>query len=376
MERAVHSGTLSDVVFARAVHDDDADIRALLRRVPMRGDLQMGFGREPSCFACPEPAGCAERLLVARRDGRLVGVGAWTVREAWLGGQRSRVGYLHGLRLEPGLKGSLRVLREGYAFLATEIQGVDASLWFTSIDAANTRARRVLESRLTGLPHYTAAADYLTRVFAVPARAGARARCGTGSGIGRGIGSREEITDFLNREAARHDLALTWDDARWQALERSGYSEKDVVVVLDGGDLVAVAGVWDQRAWRQVIIHGYPRWMRIARPLYDRVGSLFGWPPLPKVGKAAPLGQIFPFAVAEGCEDALPRLMRGVEAVARRRGIDWLALGLDATAPLWRFMKSSAVSYPTVFYQVHGNGFPPMGAQTLARPIRPECATL
>ncbi len=376
MERAVHSGKLSDVVFVRAVPDDDADIRALLRRVPMRGDMQMGFGREPSCFACPEPAGCAERLLVARRDGRLVGVGAWSVRAAWLGGQQSQVGYLHGLRLEPGLKGALRVLREGYAFLAAEIQGVDAALWFTSIDAANTRARRVLESRLTGLPHYTAAADYLTRVFAVPARAGGKTGCEMGCELGCGIGSREEVTDFLNREAARHDLALVWDEARWQALERSGYSEKDVVVVRDGGDVVAVAGVWDQRAWRQVIIHGYPRWMRIARPLYDRVGSLFGRPPLPKVGAAADLGQIFPFAVAEACEDALTQLRQGLEAAARRRGIDWLTLGLDSTDPLWRSMKRGAVSYPTVLYQVHGNGFPPMGGRILARPVRPECATL
>lgn len=368
MERGVHPGKLSDLVFARAVPGDDKAIRQLLRRVPMRGDLRIGFEREPSCFACTDPAGCHGHMVVARRGGHLVGVGEWSGREVWLGGERRMVGYLHGLRLEPGLPGSMRVLREGYAFLAGEISGIDATIWFTSIDAANPRARRVLESRANGLPRYDRAANYLTKVWPV--------RCRLRGGCAGVMDTREELTDFLNHEGARHDLSLCWDEARWQALERSGFSAKDVVVIRDGGKVAAVAGVWDQRSWRQLIVHRYPRWMRVARLLCHWAGPGVGWPRWPAEGAVAAIGHVFPFAVAAGAESTVARLWQGVQDIARRRGINWLALGLDEGDPLWRDFRGAVASYSTVIYHVHGHGIPGGGGRALVRPIRPECAVL
>lgn len=356
MDGEIHSGQLSRAAFSRATAADDGEIRALLRDVPMQGALRIGFGREPSFFANRAPAGNEEHTLVARRDGRLISVGSWSEREVWLHGKRQRVGYLHGLRMAPDTAGSMRVLRDGYAALARETAGSQAVGWFTSIDASNTRARRVLESRASGLPRYERIVDYLTRVFPVSKR---------GPVMPDMVVSMDELVDFLNREGARYDLALAWDETR--------FSLEDVSVVRRNGRIVAAAGVWDQSSWKQVVIHQYPRWVERLRPV-AALGASFGLPALPPAGSVVPLASVFPFAVNH--DDALPELWRGLAGIARRRGIGWLALGLDASDPMWQHLRRIGISYRTILYWVCGRGFPEAPLIGNGRIIRPECATL
>lgn len=359
---------MSPAVFAQAAAADDEEIRELLRAVPMQGALQIGFSREPSYFACPAPAGIEERTLLARRDGGLISVGAWSVRDVWWRGETSRVGYLQGLRLAAGTAGSMRVLREGYAELARRIAETPAEGWFTSVDADNVRARRVFESRASGLPQYRRMAEYLTRVLPVPRRGAVM--------VGTRAESRDELTEFLQREGLRHDLALTWDEARWRGLKRSGFTLDDITVVRRGGRIVAAAGVWDQMAWKQVVVHGYPRWLRMMRPLIGAGATLLGWPGLPLERRRVPLGSVFPFAVTKGWEGVMPELWRGVEATARVRGIAWLALGLAASDPMWQRVRRAGISYRTILYSVGGGGFPDHSLESGERMFRPECATL
>ena len=354
--------------FTLATPADDREIRGLLRTVPMQGTLQIGFSREPSYFSCRAPAGIEEHTLLARFDGRLVSVGAWSVREAWWRGEAAHIGYLHGLRMASGTQGSMRVLREGYAELARRISATDAAGWFTSVDAENTRARRIFESRSNGLPRYRRMAEYLTRVTPVSRRGAVK--------IASRAETHEELMGFLQREASRHDLSLTWDATRWQALGKSGSTIDDITVVRRGGRIVAAAGVWDQSSWKQVIVHAYPRSLRWMRPVIGAGAACLGMPGLPREGERLPLACVFPFAVADGHDGVMPELWRGVESQARAKGISWLALGLEASDSVWQGWHRMGVSYRTVLYSVGGGGFPDRWLETGGRLVRPECATL
>ena len=361
---------MSPVVFAQATEADDEEIRALLRAVPMQGAVQIGFAREPSYFSGGAPAGIEERSLLARRDGQLISVGAWSVRDVWLRGEPSRVGYLHGLRMAQGTAGSMRVLREGYAALARLVAEVPVAGWFTSVDADNARARRVFESRASGLPRYRRIAGYRTRVVPVRQRGAI--------GDVEFAESSDELTDFLQREGSRHELALTWDDGRWQAFGLCGFTAGDVAVVRRRGRIVAAAGVWDQRAWRQVVVHRFPDWLRRMKPVASTVASCMGWPQLPAEGKVVPMAPVFPFVVAEGSCHVIPELWRGVERIARRCGVEWLAFGLDEVDPLWKsgVLPRIGIDYRTVLYQVSGMGIPEGEGFSADGTFRPECATL
>lgn len=368
MERTLHSRQLSRTFFTAATEADDVEIRNLLADVPMNGALRIGFSREPSMFACPEPAGNAEHTLVARRDGRLISAGSWSEREVWLQGKRQQIGYLHALRMAPGTSGSMRVLREGYARLAREISKSQAVAWFTSIDASNQRARQVLESRANGIPRYHRMADYQTRVFPVSQRGPESANSGAES--------IEELNEFLNHEGAKHDLSLAWNEARWSALERSGFNPDEIVVIRRKGRIVAAAGVWDQRGWRQVVVHEYPKWMERLRPVIGAGAACLGHKGLPDEGYPVPLGSVFPFAVAEGYSDLLPALWRDLAMIARRRSLHWLALGLAAEDPMWQQVRGIGIHYRSILYWVSGGGFPEPIPELSDGPPRPECATL
>lgn len=373
MDRTLHSGQLSQTsraTFSLATPADDAAIRALLQETPMEGAFRIGFTREPSYFASPMPAGLEERTLVARRDGRLVSIGAWSEREVWWNGKCATIGYLHGLRMARDAAGSIRILREGYAALAECLRGSRAVGWFTSIDAANTRARRVLESRASGLPRYTKLADYRTRVWPVPQRGS----CETAGNVE----SSDELTEFLQHESARHELALTWDSARWEALARNGFSAGDCVAVRRCGRIVAAAGLWDQSAWKQVVVHGYPAWLRRLRPWIGWGARCLGLPGLPAPGGRLAFAPVFPFAVDPDATDALPELLRALESLARTRHLEWLALGLDARDSFWQNGAASrlGVDYHTILYAVTGKGFPEHPFPISTNLFRPDCATL
>jgi hypothetical protein len=147
---------------------DDGELRALLRRSVIPGAVRVAFTREPDYFAGEGLAGAEDITVVTRRDGRLVGMGRCSVRALHRNGRVRRIGYLSELRVAPGTRGSPRMMREGYAFLADAIPA-DVDGFFTSISVENHRARRVLEhgTRL-GLPDYRPLTGLVT--FVAPVR--------------------------------------------------------------------------------------------------------------------------------------------------------------------------------------------------------------
>lgn len=377
MERNPAAGQLMEapsagrLAFSWASPADDAEMRGLLGRVPMDGAVRIGFSREPSYFACPNPAGAIERTLLARLDGKLACLGALSEREVWLEGRATRVGYLGGLRMAPGVREAPRVLREGYARFAEYARASDAEAWFTSIASDNLRARRVLESRRLGLPDYTPITDLVTGVFPVKRRVKREQQAETPE-------DREELDAFLNREAERFQLGLTWNAARWDALARDGFGLRQMRVIRRSGRIVAAAGVWNQSKWKQVTVHGYVTWLKRLRPLINLASWCRGTPGLPPAGQMIPMASVFPFAVDSREISALPELWTGIEAAARGMGVYRLALGLDATDPLLEILsrRGGVHRYRTTLYSVAGAGIPAESVGWKNRGFRPEIAML
>ena len=360
--------------FSWATPDDDAEIRALLCETPMAGAVRVGFGREPSYFAGQNLAGAEDRTLLARAGGRLVCLGSLSEREVWADGRALRVGYLGGLRLAEGTARSMVVLREGYRRFVDHARRSPAEAWFTSIAGDNVRALQVLAGGRAGLPRYTPLADLETRVMPI-GRRGPVAADGSAKVT---AGDEAELTAFLNRQGERYQLGITWTATRWAALARHGFTLADVRVVRRGGRIVAVAGVWDQSPWRQVVVHGYAGALRLLRPVANAWAVCAGRACLPAAGERLRQASVFPFAVEPEHAGALDELWRSLEAGARVRGVEWLTLALDARDPLGRGWRTSARTriYRTRLYSVSGDDF---GGDVLAqseRWFRPEVALL
>lgn len=350
--------------------DDDAALRALLRNGPMPGRIRIALTREPSLFAADGMAGGTEFTVVARRDGRAVGLGRCTVHGLTRNGSRRRIGYLSALRLEPEVHGGARLIREGYEHLLERLAGaVDGCI--TSIAADNERARRVLErGRRLGLPGYQPLGELVTLVAPVPRRL----RPGAGRSDVWPWGP--DADGFLRDQGLRAHLALGWEPWQWDGLARHGVTQGDWRLVRHAGEIVAAGAVWDQRAFRQTRIDGYRGALNAMRPVVNVARWIAGRPSLPAPGTILAQGSLLGASVAE------PILWKWLWPVlaqeAARRGLAWLSISRGAPDPELRILRhlTGAREYRTMLYAVEWPGGPRWPDEWDDRPLRPEVGLL
>ncbi len=316
--------------FAVATRTDEAAIRLLLRENPMRGAVNVGFEREPDYFRGADLAGGVDQTIVANDGGRLVCMGRCTERVCWVDGRETRVGYLAELRLDAAARGRFGILRDGYEFFRELQRDEPAAVYFTSIAADNERARRLLESGVRGLPAYAFLAELDTLLVAVPRRPRA-ARLRVESATPERI---PDLLRVLNAHGQRHQLAAVWTAESIAALVAHGLPLERFLLGFAGNEIVACGALWDQRGFRQTVIHGYSPALAAARPFVNFASHIFGTPRLPGPGSVLAHAFISPLAFAKGAWAMMPDFIEAFFPPAARAGVEFLTLALPTTDPL------------------------------------------
>src|SRR4051812_31458452 len=154
------------VRFEVATRAHDAAIRQLLRETPMQGQISLSMQREPSFFDAAAIEGAEHRTIIAIDADRVIAAGSVTVRNRFINGQPTRVGYLGGLRLASSCRGRASIIRRGYELLH-RIHDEDngPGIYLTSILADNLSARRLLERGLAEMPTYRFLGELVTLVI-------------------------------------------------------------------------------------------------------------------------------------------------------------------------------------------------------------------
>lgn len=345
-----------------ATRDDDALLRSLLRDNGMPSWVEMGVEREPSYFAGHgfHPRDWA---VLAHDRERVVGMYAAAIARVLVDGQERSVGYLGGLRVQPAERHRIRHLRQGFASvprLAPETPQLP--WWFTVVAEGNGTARRLLEAGLPGLPRYRRLGGLCTLALARARGArDAQWRAAT-------IADLPLLLEFHRAQAARYQLAPVLTPA---LVERVGLANFHLHEGAEGLD--AMAALWDQSGFKQVVAHGYRGALRAARPLYNAFAALTRRVALPPVGR--PLPQTFLAFAAF----APSLLIDEDEAVRTVRGLLHLcptpvaAIGLHERHPMLPVLKRLApLSYETGVYAVEFDA----PAALEPRPVQPEVALL
>ena len=277
---------------------DERELRSLLRTSVMPGAVRVALTREPDFFAGDGLAGADDVTLVARRKGRVVGMGRCSVLPLHRNGTPATIGYLGALRITSGTRESARLLRDGYQLLARHYAGSPVECFFTSIATGNERARHVLEQggRL-GLPTYLPMCALVTLVAPIGRNT---------SGVHTEAACEAELCEFLQRGARDAHLTLTWDHAQWNALGIHGVTVSDFAVVRRDGEITAAAAVWNQRGFRQTVIDGYSGALHTFLPLVNGLQAWRGLPALPAPGSVLAQGALLGATVND--PDDWPRL--------------------------------------------------------------------
>ncbi len=260
-----HARTASRTVdFRVAGPDDDADLRRLLRDNPMAGEIAVSLEREPNAFLAAAVEGDRHHTIVARDAGRdrTVGMASRSVSDAFVNGEACQVGYLGQLRLDREYRRRPRLLAKGFSLLASLRDRHDLPFDITSIVADNTAARRVLGAGLPGLPVYRELEAFTTLVIPVwrdrrqPAGGTFQIRAAAEADL-------EEIAACLARNHARYQFARRWTANDLRSPERSrGLSAEDFIVATREGRVAGCLAVWNQSAFKQIVVRGYSRRLR------------------------------------------------------------------------------------------------------------------
>ena len=358
------------VEFAFATPADEADLRRLLRETPMQGAIRVGFTHEPDYFAGTGLAGADDRTLLARESGRLVGAGRCTTRPAWLNGEVRRVAYLGELRLAPEVQGRWDILRGGYAFFTAAYARDPADFCYTSIIADNTRARRLLERGARGLPRYQFIGEHVTLLLPVATSpVPAKFTVTTGADL-----PAETLAGFLNAAARDRQLAAHWTPDRLRSLAAHGLRPEDFIVLRQGAEIAACAGVWDQHAFRQILVTGYSPLLAATRPGYNLLAPLLGQPRLPPADSFVRQAFLSPWACRPGDVVARSALIQSARATAARRGLDCLTLGGTPDDAALQVLRGRR--YLSRLYRVDWPGQERRGCELDARPCLPDISLL
>ena len=344
--------------FEVATPADDPEIRRLLRENPMGGAIRVSLEAEPSSFDAAAIQGDVHQLLVARdeRDGKLVGMAGRTVLDAWIDGEPRRLGYLSQLRVDAAHRNSPRLLAAGNArFRALHGDG-ETPLYVTTILADNARARRVLERGLPGMPTYLPRGELVTLVLPTARRL---RRGPLPAGLAVRPAQEEDldaIVERLARHGRRHNFAPHWTKAALRSEERTrGLAARDFFVVERGAHLVGCLALWRQGPFKQAVVRGYDRRLRMLRPLHNLACPLTGAPRLPRPGVALRSAFLSHLAVDDDDPDVLLALVGAAHSRAVGEPIDYVHLGLSPTHPSFAPIAAAFPhrAYRSLLYLVH-----------------------
>jgi hypothetical protein len=322
-----------DFLFRLAGPDDEPELRRLTASTPMPGAITVTFGREPD-YSVGNLGPCD--VLIARHlpTGALAGVLCRARRSAYVNGRAEEVGLIGGVRIAGRFRGN-RLLERGLP-LFRHI-GRSDMLHYGAISSENPAARRALTERPTpGFPVVRRLGGILTlgmvvrrRGRSLPPAAAARAE-------------PEEIADFLARHGPRRQLFPAHHAADLTGPPAApGLSLEDFVVLRARHDIAAVAGLWDQRAFKQSVVRAYSPALRRLRPAHDLAARVVGARPLPAVGEEIASAYAALVCVAGDDPRVFAALLRELRRRAAERGLAYLMVGLSEDDPLLRTARRS-----------------------------------
>jgi hypothetical protein len=358
--------------FSVAGAEDDGDVRRLLRENATEGWIHLSFEREPSAFLHSGPF-AAHAFIIARelQSGEAAGICERASRDAFVDGETRRLAYLGSLRIAPRFRNRIRLLKGGFESVRRLLREPEALPYaLTAIGADNAPALRMLQAGVPGMPRYLPVGVVST--FALrPAsyRQVEAVDVATAADL-------PAIAAHLNRCHRHLQFAPVWtprDLARCRGLR-----PEDFLVVRRGLGIAGCIALWDQSAFKQVVVRGYAPWLAHTRPMVNAAAALLRVPALPAVGE--PLRQVYlsHLAVENDAPELLGVLVGAALSAAHRRGFTLTVTGMAreragarVIAERYRFRE-----YRSVVHVVHWDEDRAAATAAARGPLHVELALL
>jgi len=274
------------IIICQANRADDFELRRVLRENPMEGRIRVAFAREPSYFDAAQVEGDVVDVIVAKTmpSEKIVGFGTRSEKHCFVNGRPGRIGYLSGLRIQAEYRNGL-VLAKGYRLLKQAHGAGSVQLYLTTIIDDNDQAKKILTSGKAGLPTY----HDLGLFYTLSIRPSAHRNGNSQKGVRIRTAAKKDIKSlvrFLNQHGSQRQFYPVYKEEHFcqtQGLLRGLKLEK-VYLAKENDRIVGSLAIWNQKAFKQSIIAGYGRSVRILRRAYNLFTAINKRPTLPNPG--------------------------------------------------------------------------------------------
>ncbi len=317
-----------------ADQSDDAELRRRMAADEMAGDIGLSFRREPDYFLGCGIQGTRSQVIKCtdRETGRIVGLGARHIKNLFVNGAETRVGYLSDLRGDRDVR-KRTLLARGYAFLR-ELHAADhVPLYFSIILDGNDEAVANITTARAGLPIYEKRGRIVTPAIHLDRRKPERP-C-DGISIRKGTSSAmPQVFAFLRQEHANKQLAPSYRSEDLESPLLLGLAPEDFYIAYRGDQVAGCVAAWDQSSFRQTHVESYSGTLRIVRPFYNVAARFSSLHSLPEPGDKILYLYLSMIATEDNRCDIFATLLRSVYRDRRRSDYHFLVAGLHEQDPL------------------------------------------
>ena len=345
-----------------ACPDDNAALLDLCQ-IPVSGAVQLALEREPDYFAGAAVQAEEPEIYVAiHTSGRLVGIFNVGYRTVFLDRQSTRLRYFCDLRIHPDFQRS-RLLFEMMHFCRA--QGIinDEEVAQTVIFSDNLpmlahldlTKRRSKTRQLA--PLYQLVGEYHTYMIRLPAKMRKKP---TGNWEVRRATAADlpAMQRFLDREGKQYQ------GFPWYQLAKLGQENyyrnlaiNDYYLAFEQEKLVGMAGVWDQKAFKQTRITGYDRLLTFLRPLINAFAKVAGGFRLPEASTVLSYFSLHTILVEKENPLIFQAILYKISTDAAGKNFDYFLCGLRGDSPLTEACQSFKATrlIKGNYYLVSGN---------------------
>ncbi len=333
---------MSRFVIELAKPSDDPLLQQLEVEPIRASSVAVSLRARPSFLQAVRVQGAISQIGVIRdtQTGRIVGWGIRAIRSAYVNGRAANLGYLGGLWLDPSVRSGTLLARMFQTFYQLH-RDRQSQLYLTSIPEEASQLRELFTSGRAGLPYY----EDVGRYYAL----GLRLPMGK-----RHVPKALEVTPADDAHLQQIEQCLSQQGTRRQFFPcfiandlLSGLPHlrdlrpKDFYLALEQGQVVGVAALWNQTAFRQLVLEGYRGWRGLMHGLLQPIRRWLGKPPQFQPGQEIPYRFLSFLALQADRPDVFRALVDTLAEKATEEGARYLLIGLHEKEPLlahlWRY---------------------------------------
>ena len=338
-----------------AKKSDDTDLREVLRRTQMKGDISLSFETNPSFFKSISILGEKQTVLSIRENkkNQIIGFLIRSTKNVFINGKIQKVGYLSSIRLLEEHRGG-RLLIQGNKELKKLLEKSKEEINFTTIIEDNMYARKVIAKSRAGLPNYMPIG--INRTFAIKPIKKSRHQSSKNITIQKGIDgfSIMEIIKFINYHGSKKNFFPVCSKKLFQENMLEDFYAKDLYIAYKDKKILGVIGTWDQSKFKQTIVKGLSTKYKVLRIINNYILThIINTPIISNVNEKINALYLNFIAIDNNDTNIFSSLIDNISIQNAEKSYNYLLIGIDKNDPLCKSMsKFRSFTYNAIIYIV------------------------